>query len=326
MSSFYSVFLRTKSAVSVFERIDYCREVIANGGEPRCMLISGPSGVGKSRILEEYRNQNPPIKQVGFYQIPVLLTRIAERPTIIDTAYQMLENLGQGAISHVNQERTLVRMLKGLLSKCKTEVIIVDEFQELIEFKTDEEIVRIANWLKHLSSEVRIPIILVGTCWSKKILKEAQWESRMMYKININPFSFECEDDKEEYRKVLKGLAERLPLVEKPSLDVNEFAIPLIIVTEGKFRKLKWLLEDALNEAIKNDDVSLKKAHIITSLAKDDELSPELLAIFSYSINNLAEYLALKYAGEIEKAKNILKISKKLSLPYDLPAVLSKNK
>lgn len=326
MSSFYNVFLQTKSAVSVFERIDYCREVIVNGGEPRCMLISGPSGVGKSRILEEYRNKNPPMKQVGFYQIPILLTRIAERPTIVDTAYQMLDDLGQGAISHVNQERTLVRMLKGLLNKCKTEVIIVDEFQELIEFKTDEEIVRIANWLKHLSSEVRIPIILVGTCWSKKILKEAQWESRMMYKISITPFSFDCQDNKTEYRQVLKGLAERLPFVEKPALDKNEFAVPLIIVTEGKFRKLKWLLEDALHEAIKNGDNALHKVHIITSLAKDDELSPELLAIFSYSVNTLNQYLTLKYDGKHEESKSILCISKKLSLPSDLPEVLSKKK
>ena len=258
MADFYNVFLNTENAQQVFSKLDHCRKMVKRGSEPRCLLVTGPSGVGKSFIFKEYVKQNPKTKKVGGYDIPVLLTRIAEKPTIADTAFKMLEDLEQGFIASLKDARTLVTMLKGLLVRCNTKIIIIDEFQELVEFKTIEEIINIANWLKHLSCDANIPIVLTGTMWSQSILEEAQWSSRMMYRIELEYFCYE-ERSMTEFRRILIGLARRLPI--KTALDFNEdkIAIPILLITEGSFRHLKWFLEDAVEFAEDEDAESLTK-------------------------------------------------------------------
>lgn len=295
MSDFYNVFLNTESAQQVFSKMDHCRKMVKRGSEPRCLLVTGHSGVGKSFIFKEYVKQNPKKKQVGGYDIPVLLTRIAEKPTIADTAFKMLEDLEQGFIARLKDERTLVTMLKGLLVRCNTEMIIIDEFQELVEFKSAQEVIRIANWLKHLSYDANIPIVLTGTMWSKSILEEAQWSSRMMYRIDIEYFCYE-ETSMKEFRKILRGLVRRLPI--KTNLDFNEdeYAIPILLITGGSFRILKWFLEDAIEFAEVDNAGYLTKEHLISATLNDIKLAPLLMTesydkkvktVFDYTENKL---------------------------------------
>ncbi|MEY8215518.1 MAG: TniB family NTP-binding protein [Colwellia sp.] len=294
MADFYNVFLNTENAQQVFSKLDHCRKMVKRGSEPRCLLVTGPSGVGKSFIFKEYVKQNPKTKKVGGYDIPVLLTRIAEKPTIADTAFKMLEDLEQGFIASLKDARTLVTMLKGLLVRCNTKIIIIDEFQELVEFKTIEEIINIANWLKHLSCDANIPIVLTGTMWSQSILEEAQWSSRMMYRIELEYFCYE-ERSMTEFRRILIGLARRLPI--KTALDFNEdkIAIPILLITEGSFRHLKWFLEDAVEFAEDEDAESLTKYHLISALLNNIKCEPSLIGggegntktVFDYSENKL---------------------------------------
>lgn len=324
MTDFYNVFLRTQNAQQVFSKLDHCIKMVNRGSEPRCLLVTGHPGVGKSRIFKEYVKQNPKTKQVGGYDIPVLLTRIAEKPTIADTAFKMLEDLEQGFIARLKDERTLVTMLKKLLIKCNTKIIIIDEFQELVEFKTNQQITDIANWLKHLSSDANIPIVLTGTMWSKSILEEAQWSSRMMYRIDLEYFCYE-EDSMEEFRLILIGLVRRLPI--KTDLDFNEdeFAIPMLLVTGGSFRVLRWFLEDAIEFAEQEGALRLTKHHLISATLNNIKLDPSLITedsdkkvktVFDFTKNKLLS-LAHQFpiATPVEKSNSSpFKISRKDNL------------
>ena len=192
-----------------FDRLRYDKQF---AGEPICMLLTGDTGTGKSSLLRHYMAQSPEQSGHGFVRKPLLVSRIPSKPTLESTMVELLKDLGQWGSEyrlHRSSAESLTEALIKCLKRCETELIIIDEFQELIENKTREKRNQIANRLKYISETAKIPIVLVGMPWATKIAEEPQWSSRLLIRRSI-PY-FKLSDDRENFIRLIMGLANRMP-------------------------------------------------------------------------------------------------------------------
>jgi type II secretory pathway predicted ATPase ExeA len=238
----------------------------ALGGEQQCMLIIGDPGSGKSRLVQEFESRYPQYVENDTLIKPVLNSRIPSKPHVENMLIQLMIDLGQfGADTRRERRREagLAEALVKMLKKCKTEMIIINEFQELIEFKSVEDRQRVANILKFINEKANIPIVLVGMPWAAEISNEPQWASRLMCTLELPYFKFLKLEDRVEFTRFIKGLAFKMGFEKPPSLHGDEILFPLFSVTRGETRQIKKILEAALCLALSKNANTVCKQHFV---------------------------------------------------------------
>ncbi|GHA91896.1 TniB family NTP-binding protein [Modicisalibacter luteus] len=271
LASFHDCFVPCKAINEVINDFAELRDKWRFGGEQECMLITGESGSGKTFAVKEYMKSCLPFREGDIVNTPVLFSRIPSDVSLKNTMLELLGDLGQFGMSYRegrSGNSSLTESLINLLGKCKVQLVIIDEFQELLEFKTRKEVQRIANRLKLINDKANIPIVLMGTPICLAIAKEPQWSSRLIRRRNIPYFSIKDECDDAEFVGVLKGLANRMPFREPPELHRDEMRLPLFAACKGEMRHLKRILENALSLCLKEGGDCLKINHLSKAYEK----------------------------------------------------------
>jgi hypothetical protein len=219
--------------------------------DPQCMLLTGDTGVGKNHLINNYKKRVFASQTYSRQSTPVLVSRISSGKGLDATLTKMLMDLELFG-SHQRKKRgyatDLSKKLVDSLIKAEVELLIINEFQELIEFKTAQDRQLIANALKYISEEAKVPIVLVGMPYADLIAEEPQWSSRLIRRRKLEYFSL--KKDKKYYLQYLMGLAKHMPFEEAPKLEDKHIAIPLFSASRGENRPLKHLLSEALKLAI----------------------------------------------------------------------------
>lgn len=84
-------------------------------------------------------------------------------------------------------------------------MIILDDFQHLIDADTDHVLKTASNWVKTFTEEVGIAVVLSGMSDSLKVfLANPQLDRRYCNKIELLPFSFGTADEIISFRTFLK--------------------------------------------------------------------------------------------------------------------------
>ncbi|WP_299489836.1 TniB family NTP-binding protein [uncultured Shewanella sp.] len=247
----------------IFNDFDELRQNQTLFSEPQCMLLTGDTGVGKSHLINNYKKKVLASQRYSHDTVPVLLSRIHKGNNLDATLIQMISDLELFA-SHQRKKRgyavDLTKMLVNSLVRAKVELLIINEFQQLIEFKSLQERQLIANALKFISEEARVPIVLVGMPWAKKIAEEPQWSSRLVRRRKLEYFSL--KNDIKYFREYLMGLARYMPFDEPPKLESKHFFISLFAACKGENRRLKYILYEALKIALIDKDNTLNIEHL----------------------------------------------------------------
>jgi hypothetical protein len=152
------------------------------------------------------------------------------------------------------------------LIKAEVELLIINEFQELIEFKTVQERQIIANALKFISEEAKVPIVLVGMPWAIEIADEPQWSSRLVRRHNIDYFNL--QEGKRYYLQYLKSLAKKMPFDIPPKLELAHTAIALYAISNGVNRALKHFLLESVKLALLDESKDLDNKYFIAAYNK----------------------------------------------------------
>lgn len=242
--------------------------------EPLCMMVTGESGVGKSTLIAEYTKDWPRCELEEGVHVPVLKAEVPLPATISALATQLLRalgirNPGTGTIEH--RRGRLVWMLR----KCGVRLVILDEFQHLVERGTSNRIQIVADWVKSVINETKIPFILVGMPSAKSVLEHsAQLARRFRIRREIAPFDWIQRPA--EFEKLLKLLDDQLPLSGRSGLASAEIASRLYLATKGNFAILTTLLRDSGRTALLQGCARLELAHLAESY---DSLLAEELAL-----------------------------------------------
>lgn len=263
LQRFSDCFVMHPLVKDIFNDFDELRLNRLFQSDQQCMLLTGDTGVGKSHLVNHYKKSVLASQNYGRESMPVLVSRISSGKGLDATLTQMLADLDHFG-SYQRRKRgyatDLRKKLVENLTKAQVELLIINEFQELIEFKTGLERQDIANGLKYISEEAKIPIVLVGMPWAEQIADEPQWSSRLVRRRKLEYFSL--QKDIKFFRQYLMSLAKFMPFDNPPKLEDKNFAIPLFAACKGENRLLKHLLIESLKIALRKDVKNLDIEHV----------------------------------------------------------------
>lgn len=290
-------------------KIEECRLWSQGVTDPHCMLIMGDSGVGKSSIIRRILKRHPPKELPEGRHIPVLVVTMPVPATIKFMATRILAQLGDPAATKGTLEDKTHRIYR-YLKDCKVELIILDEFQHMIDRDSDKILQSVSDWLKNIISDAMLPVILVGLPSSVRILKSnPQLNRRFTAQETLEPFKWDTKKHKQDYKKFLAALDAELPFQERSGLDTQEMAQRMFAATYGNVGTTMKIVRDAAHQAAADKNAThtkltvemLAKAYkyrVLNRRKGPDPFSGPLPAI---RMTPLADAVAGKYQGEIEE-------------------------
>jgi len=210
------------------------------------LLVTGPSGVGKTTILQHYLEQFPRVKEQQKTRIPVLHVVTPSSPTVKSFTESILLALGDPMARRGSAEEKTFRIFQ-LLKACEVEILLIDEGQHFYYAHTIVEFRRVTDWLKNMISISELAVVMFGLEESEMVVfSNEQLARRFSSRLHISPFTLSDEEDFKEFRAALKGLQEVLPIpVEEPLYGAN-LARRFLVASNGLLDYVRKILEGAV--------------------------------------------------------------------------------
>lgn len=124
---------------------------------------------------------------------------------------------GKLVISMRASEHALRLALESALRMRKALTVLVDEMQHIGKGARDPEILKDhMDCIKSIVNHTNIPWIVFGTYDLRQFLNLSPQLSRRSLTIHFARYQYECKEDREEFRKVLRQFLYHMPLQESP--------------------------------------------------------------------------------------------------------------
>lgn len=233
----------------IMKRLNECREWSKLAVEPECLLILGESGVGKTTIADKYLNENLPIEFEDVTVIPVLKASIPIPATKKSVVSELLQKLGDRTPYKGTLHQQTSRLCH-LLEMCRVEIIILDEFQHIIDPDNERVLKSVADWLKILIEKSKLPIVLTGLPDSIKILSNnPQLRRRFSSQETLERFPITSSRDKKNFAKVLQIIGEKIPYESELPLDDEKMMRRFYVASKGLISRIMKIVRHAARDA-----------------------------------------------------------------------------
>lgn len=237
---------------ALLEKIEEHHQLSLNSVQPDGLFLYGETGLGKSTILKEYESKYPRQDIDGNTKIPVLYLTVPVGATPKSVASKILLKMGDPNYDRGTENNMTARIL-AFVEKCEVEMIIIDEFQHLIDSESKNVLNKASNWVKNLTNDIKIPILVCGMPESKNVFAfNEQLDRRFCQKQSLQPFLFQSREDKLEFRAFLNGIDKQLPFPEQSYIADPILAQKMFYATNGNPFYIKKILEQATVFALKN--------------------------------------------------------------------------
>lgn len=163
------VFVKTPSAQEALNAIEILRNHGARRDCYECVLIAGPSRVGKSAVVDRYKQLHAEFMDGRQLVRPVLVVRLnasTKLPSLVSTT---LRTLGDPRPDYGTPEARMDRMLK-LLERQRVEVLLYDEFQHLIDSDTDKIAYNADDAVKSICDAKVCKVVLCGVTHAERVI------------------------------------------------------------------------------------------------------------------------------------------------------------
>ena len=173
---------------------------------PRCMLVLGYSGMGKTHVARQVRNFHPSNQNdpKGIVERPVLYFQVEPKPTV----YGILCAAAEAADIPVRnvEQRNLHSHIKHQLEALELRMVIVDEVQTLLNVKPHVA-QPCCDLLKWFGNITRRPVVALGTPDAVSLFnRDPQLKSR------FRRFELPRWELSTELQQFVKAILMRLPL------------------------------------------------------------------------------------------------------------------
>lgn len=238
---------RFKQAIGLMAELHHYSRKNAHGGG---LLITGPSGVGKTTISRHYRDLFPRSVLSGYTRIPVVHVTMPSAPTRDSVAESILMALGDPTASRGSAEQKTLRIVQFFKS-CEVELLILDEFNHICYAPSITHFSGIINWFKNLIGMTELGVVLFGLPEAELVIKSSkQLNRRFSARHKITPFDLQEEDDFREFRGLLRAFEGSLPIpVETPLHEAN-LARRFWVSSNGLIDYVSQTLEGAVSLAL----------------------------------------------------------------------------
>lgn len=213
------------------------------------LIIAGPSGVGKTTILDQYQEHFPRYSAGGVTCIPVLTVETPSAPTVKSLAQAILVALGD-PVAHRGSAEEKTQRIYLFLERCGVEIIFFDEFHHFFYTESTRHFRQVSDWLKGLMNTTRVALVLVGLPEGEEVVKaNPQLWRRFSSRALLSPFSLEDEKDFAEFRSMLRHFEAALPLPVEEHLYVANLSRRFHLGSDGRIDFVRKILEGAVSAA-----------------------------------------------------------------------------
>lgn len=191
---------------------EYVHSIVSRGilGERLIALLLGLPRVGKSLILQLLREDFPFRTQDGHRLIPVIRVPTPVRPTMKGMAEAIVEVLDSRKYGRQSADQMTARA-RFLLSVAQTRVILFDDIQHVVERHSAKSWYEVADWLKTLSDELNLTLVLVGLPSAREIITvNHQLRDRADPAHILYPYNWNRKADIAEFCRCLLSVGEIL--------------------------------------------------------------------------------------------------------------------
>lgn len=227
------------------------------------LCILGPTGAGKTTLVEDYVfNFQRKIEEERTV-IPVLHVKVPPRarsPKVL--ASKILRVMGDPLFDNGTEEN-MTHRIQNFVQKCGIEMIILDEFQHLIDRDTDHVLANASDWLKTFIEEINIPVVLCGLPESERIFEHnEQLDGRYTNRLYLAPFGYNTKYEQLEFRRFLVSIDNQLPFPNKSNLADPHIAGKIYYFSFGLPRYVMDLLKQATKYALKDGQDILTETNL----------------------------------------------------------------
>lgn len=212
-----------------------------------CMLIVGETNNGKTSIINKFLKEHLPYEAEESTITPILSVVTPETGSISDFFSKILQNLCVPYRNgdKINKKRELI---DHYFKICEIKMLIVDEIHNILIGAVSKQ-QAFMNSLKNLSTELQIPIIIVG-------IPNALHATNTDPQINnrFKPVALKKWQFDRNYLSLLASLEKILPLENASNLYSNkELAEYIFDTSEGYIGEIIELINTASIYAIDNN-------------------------------------------------------------------------
>lgn len=247
---------RFNHALNLIER---CRKSTTSSSDPQCLLITGPSGSGKSSIFETYKSLNDKtIYEETRTKKVILSAEIPSPTTIMSFLEALLEELGDPFPTRGTKGNKHLRLIK-LIKDCGVELILLDEFQHFVHPEKKKVNYDVSDCFKSLVNQTKVPVVLFGLSESKHVINcNPQLKRRFSMVYNLSPFGFESSLRMTEFAKLLYNIDQQLPFEELSGFAQDDMLDRFYYATDGLMDSIMKLIRDAAGFAIDEEKVKIE--------------------------------------------------------------------
>jgi len=176
-----------------------------NGEFKYSMLLTGESGAGKTYLAKHYLASSPQRHTIEKNITPILYCKLTQTKTATDLLLQLTSALGATTEKPTTKNYIAQERLIHLLKEHHVELIIIDEVQECLPDIDGITAQRMAKQFAGLIDNAQIPMILIGTPLSARLLNlkygsrkhqvygEEQLSRRFIAEQQLKPIPPRCQ-------------------------------------------------------------------------------------------------------------------------------------
>lgn len=283
------IFIQNPKITDIIDDISDCREFSDGIHEPDCMIVVGDTGAGKTTLIDKYLAKNPRSETNDGSIIPILSTSLPPNATPITASEQLLSDLGDPlAFSRGNDPVKIAKEISDLMKLCGVELIIIDEFQHMIDRKNKQILHSAADWLKMLIVRSKIPVVLFGMPYSVLILEaNNQLAGRFELQHTLEPFRLNNKENRIMYKTFLAMLDEALPFHESSDLAAPDMMKRIYAFSQGNLRRIRKLINRSSRLALRDNSNKILLEHFAKAAPKVSRTACEKQNPFVVNVHKL---------------------------------------
>lgn len=238
-----------------------------SGIQPKIAVVLAPSHLGKSKALTHYYcacndHANKLNSDWNFTPKPCLYIELYSSTNLNGFLAQLLIELG---IKNAKSSERLPDLKQQVISKLKlykTEIILVDEVQHIVPKSGVSKTQQVADLIKTISNETKVPFILCGLPTSKRLFdveedipksthvdetEKMQLANRKLPVLEIKPIPYSLNPNS-IWNNLLISYQQTLDDLEIPCvlLTSEELSTRLWLSCLGVIGRLKYVLQEAI--------------------------------------------------------------------------------
>lgn len=221
------------------------------------VLLLANTGGGKSTLCKQLKALWPDVPGMVVVRKPVIEIAIPKPCTRANLAIALLRGLGETDL--VGRADQNLDRAHELLRACQTKLLLVDNFHDIPERRTQGKIKDIGNWFRDLLDKSRVVMLALGIETAAEVMDcNSQLRRRAPGRLRIDYFKLASTEDKKGWITLLKNFDDRLPLAESSNLGRGDFASRLFFATNGILAYLSELLAVAMHVSVQRGSERLE--------------------------------------------------------------------